>query len=137
MSRVLSDEVSSDVKEQLLEFDVLDALRDFIGSDPLKHYLCDFMENTAQNIQRIGIAIASDDDQDVRQLAHKLKGSSGNIGALKLAWQCVELEALSVQESSPEELVAQYQQLEQVYHDTQAALHSYVDALAITQETIV
>lgn len=133
MSHVVLGEVSSDIKDQVLELDVLDALRDFIGSDPLRHYLSGFVENTAHNIQRIGMTIAAEDGQQIRHLAHNLKGSSGNIGALKLAWQCVELEALSAKGTSHDALVAQYQQLECVFQDTQSAIESYINALATSQ----
>lgn len=133
MSHVILGEVSSDVKDQVLKLDVLDALRDFIGSDPLRHYLSGFVENTAHNIQRIGMAIAAEDGQQIRHLAHNLKGTSANIGALKLAWQCVELEALSAKGGSHESLIAHYQQLERVFQDTQMAIESYIIGLATSQ----
>jgi HPt (histidine-containing phosphotransfer) domain-containing protein len=136
MNSAFSDAVSSGYKEQVLKLETLDALRDFIGSEPLRHYLADFIENTAHNLQRMGTAIAAEDGSRVRHLAHKLKGSSGNIGALKLAWCCVELEAASAEGYSHAALILKYQHIEGVFQDTQTAIQSYIDRLASVQAGI-
>ncbi|HEY5604539.1 MAG TPA: Hpt domain-containing protein [Gammaproteobacteria bacterium] len=133
MKRVVFDTVDPDMKAQILKGDILEALRDFIGRDPLRRYLAEFIENTANNIQRIGFAIAADDGGRVRHLSHKLKGSSGNIGALKLAWNCVLLEASSAQGDSHDVVVSHYRQLEQVYAETRQAIQSYIDGLAASR----
>ncbi|WP_455208194.1 Hpt domain-containing protein [Kaarinaea lacus] len=137
MNRAVLDEVDPSVKAQVLKLEVLDALRDYIGSEPLAQYLSDFIDHTAINIQRIGIAIAAEDDVRARHLAHKLKGSSGNIGALKLAWYCVELESSSAAEDPREILVSQFQLLEQVFQDTRQSIQSYIDGLTISQTSMV
>lgn len=136
MRSIVLDEVSTNIKEQVLKLEALDALRDFIGSEPLQHYLADFIGNTAKNIQRIGTAIATRDDRGIRHLAHKLKGSSGNIGALKLAWHCMLLEAASADAHPHEELMSQYRQLECVYRNTQTAIQLYIDELAAARASI-
>ena len=137
MNRAVLDEVDPSVKAQVLKLEVLDALRDYIGSEPLAQYLSDFIGHTAINIQRIGIAIAAEDDVRARHLTHKLKGSSGNIGALKLAWYCVELEASSAAEDPREILVSQFQLLEQVFQDTRQSIQSYIDGLTISRTSMV
>ncbi|WP_455220455.1 Hpt domain-containing protein [Kaarinaea lacus] len=136
MSSAVFDETSAEVKDHLLRLDVLDALRDFIGSEPLQHYLSDFILNSAQYLWHISMAIAAEDDARIRHLAHKLKGSSGNIGALKLAWHCVELEAASADGHPQEELKLLHQQLERTNQDTQRAIQSYIDGLLNIQESI-
>ena len=137
MAAVVIDGVDPAEKEQVLKQDILDALSQFIGSDPFGRYLSDYIDNTSKNIQRIAMAIAADDDARVRHLAHKLKGSSGNIGALKLAWNCVELEALTVEEQSQEALKCQYQKLEQVFQVTRDAINAYIDEAKVSQTYIV
>jgi len=136
MSSAGFDDTSADVKDQLLKLDVLDALRDFIGSEPLQHYLSDFVLNSAQHLHHISMAIAVEDGAGIRQLAHKLKGTSGNIGALKLAWHCVELEAASADDCAQEMLKEKFQQLERTSQDTQKAIQTYIDSLLSVREYI-
>ena len=136
MAQAVIDGVDPADKEQVLKHDILEALSDFIGSDPLGRYLIDYIENTSNNMQRIAMAIASDDEDRIRHLAHKLKGSSGNIGALKLAWSCVELEALTVEDQSQEALKQQYQKLEHVFQVTRDAIKQYVEESKATQSYI-
>lgn len=137
MAQAVIDGVDPADKEQVLRQDILDALSDFIGSAPFGRYLSEYIDNTSKNIQSIGIAIASDDEERIRHLAHKLKGSSGNIGALKLAWNCVELEALTVEDQSQELLKRQYQKLEQVFQVTKVAINAYIDGSQVSQTYIV
>jgi HPt (histidine-containing phosphotransfer) domain-containing protein len=131
MKRAVSDAVNTDVNDQVLKLEILDALRDFIGSDPLAQYLSDFIGHTANNIQRIAIAVAAEDRGRVRHLTHKLKGSSGNIGAFKLARHCVKLESSCAEGDSHEALASQCRGLEQVSLETREALQTYIDALAV------
>ena len=137
MAQVVVDGVNPRDKDLVLKYEILDALSDFIGSDPFGRYLLDYVENTSKNLQRIGIAIASDDDERIRHLAHRLKGSSGNIGALKLAWNCVELEALTIDEPSQELLKRHFERLEAVFQVTRDAIQSYIDDSRVSQPYIV
>ena len=130
------DEAGQSDKEQILNHDVLDALSEFIGSDPFGNYLVEFVDNTVKNIERIGMAVASNDDERVRHLAHKLKGSSGNIGALKLAWNCVQLEATTVEENSQELMHQRYDELQSTFKDTRFAIESYIKKLSVSQSYI-
>jgi len=137
------DQISQHDKELVLNSDVLDALKDFIGTGSFCNYLSEFVENTVKNIERIGMAIAAQDESRVRHLAHKLKASSGNIGAFKLAWNCVKLEAATIREedesetvletqssevSSGVEVKSQFTELEHVFHDTRHALEAYIES---------
>ena len=130
------DEVGQSDKEQILNHDILDSLRDFIGSDPFGQYLSEYLDNTHKNIERIGIAVASRDDERIRHLAHKLKGSSGNIGALKLAWNCVQLEATTVEEKPEDMVCQQFDKLENVFQDTKIAIEDYIKSLSASQHNV-
>jgi HPt (histidine-containing phosphotransfer) domain-containing protein len=136
MSNAVFDDTSADDKDQLLKLDVLDALRDFIGSEPLQHYLSDFILHSTQHLHHISMAIAGENGTGIRHLAHKLKGTSGNIGALKLAWCCVELEAASANGCAQEILKDKYQQLEHASQETQRAIQAYIDGLLSVREYI-
>lgn len=132
----MGDECDSIDKEQLLQMDILDGLKTFIGSAPFAQYLLEYINNTARNLERMSFAIAARDEVRLRHLAHRLKGSSGNIGALKLAWQCVELEALTVEPHTQEQLAAQHEQLRAVYNATSSAIETYVAEISVTQHHV-
>jgi len=136
MSSAVYDETSAEAKDHLLRLDVLDALRDFIGSEPLQHYLSDFILHSTQHLHHISMEIAVENGAGIRNLAHKLKGTSGNIGALKLAWHCVDLEAASADECAQEMLKDKFQQLERACQDTQKAIQTYIDGLLSVSEHI-
>ena len=130
------DEVDQSDKEQILNHDILDSLNKFIGSDPFAQYLSEYLQNTMKNIERIGLAVASRDDVRIRHLAHKLKGSSGNIGALKLAWNCMQLEATTVEEKSEDVVCKQFNELESVFQDTKTAIESYIENLPVSHPNV-
>ncbi len=126
MTHVVIDEIDPTDKELVLKYEILDALQGYIGQDPLQQYLFEFLDSTSKKIQSISMAIAAEDESRIRHMAHKLKGSSGNIGALKLAWKCVELEALTVDNLSNADLKHQFQQLEQVFEATKTEIRAYI-----------
>ncbi|MGD8566551.1 MAG: Hpt domain-containing protein [Gammaproteobacteria bacterium] len=130
------DEVDDAHKEQLLNREILDALKNFIGSEPFGQYLSEYLNNTARNLERIELAIAAGDEPRTRHLAHRLKGSSGNIGALKLAWHCVLLEALTEEEHTGQQLKSQLAELSKVFETTREAIQSYIDDIAVTQHHV-
>ncbi|MGD8558055.1 MAG: Hpt domain-containing protein [Gammaproteobacteria bacterium] len=130
------DEVNDQDKQQLLNHDILDALKNYIGSDAFSDYLAEYINNTSRNLDRIEFAIAADDEPRVRHLAHRLKGSSGNIGALKLAWYCVLLEALTEEDHSSGQLKAQLNELAGVFQLTREAIESYIQEISVTQHHV-
>lgn len=130
------DEVDDGHNGQLLNRDVLDALKIFIGSEPFGQYLGEYNNNTARNLERIGLAIAAGDEERIRHLAHRLKGSSGNIGAMKLAWQCMQLEALTEDEHSKDQLRAELDELADVFQSTREAIESYIAEISVTRHHV-
>ena len=48
-------------ENKLLEFEILDSLKEFIGSEPFGQYLSEYINNTLTNIDRLGHAIAAED----------------------------------------------------------------------------
>ena len=51
-----------------------------------------FADTTPPLLEQLTNAVHASDDDAVRQLAHKLKGSCQNVGAVRMAALCRELE---------------------------------------------
>lgn len=120
----------------LLAYDILNSLSGFIGSSPFGQYLSGYLENTHNNIERLGHAIAAEDDERVRQLSHKLKGSAGNIGAMRLSGICERIQAIATHQESTEGMCNYYLQLEKIFDETRAALDDYINQLEISQANV-
>lgn len=80
----------------------------------MRSYLALFHETTEPLLARVGSAIEARDAGELRGLAHKLKGSSGSIGARELAELGSRLEARSSEGDWPE-IEGVYQQLRVSY----------------------
>ncbi|HEC13958.1 MAG TPA: Hpt domain-containing protein [Acidiferrobacteraceae bacterium] len=86
----------------ILDAAVLQGLRN-LGSDSfLIELIVLFAKDSEQLMGDIDSALSSQHWSKVRDLAHKLKGSAGNLGAKRLARRCEYLEG-----SSTKELTAQ------------------------------
>lgn len=79
-------------------------LRGLIGDDRDKigRYLQMFLDGARQTITEVAEAMARGDLAEVRRAAHKLKGSSGMVGAKRLATVAAELERAAAAGSVPD-----------------------------------
>lgn len=78
-----------------IDFSVLETIRSLRREgrpDPLQHILNLFAGHSKQLVGRIDDALARGDAAMVRETAHSLKSSSGNVGAMKLSSLCREME---------------------------------------------
>ena len=78
-----------------IDFSVLETIRSLRREgrpDPLQHILTLFAGHSKQLVGRIDDALARGDAVMVRETAHSLKSSSGNVGAVKLYSLCREME---------------------------------------------
>jgi HPt (histidine-containing phosphotransfer) domain-containing protein len=78
-----------------IDLSVLEAIRSFRREgrpDPLRHIVNLFAEHSRQLIGRMEDALAHGDGAAVRETAHSLKSSSGNVGAVNLSSLCKEME---------------------------------------------
>jgi len=74
--------------------DVADGLNRVAGDVQLyRNILCKFHDTQADSLKRIRDALASEDRQQAMELAHTLKGVSGNIGARHLQEEITSLES--------------------------------------------
>ncbi len=80
----------------LLDINYLNALTE--GDEAFKQELLSLFLNNAQDIlKRLGKAVQAENWDDVMRLAHQLKGSSGNSGALGVETYARELELVAYQ----------------------------------------
>jgi HPt (histidine-containing phosphotransfer) domain-containing protein len=61
--------------------------------DPLIEFIGMFFSDTPQVLHRLFQAVQAQDATAVKEAAHSLKGSSGNLGAEKLSLLCRDLES--------------------------------------------
>lgn len=118
---------------KLLEVEILDSLKEFIGSEPFGEYLSEYIGNTLRNIDRLGIAIALEDEDRVKQVSHNLKGSAGNIGATKLSKVCTRLQESAVDDQPMASIRGQFEDLKSTYQETKEALTAYIDTLEMSK----
>jgi PAS domain S-box-containing protein len=81
----------------LLDMAAIERIRDMQrrgATDLLARLRAMYFDSSARLVQSIEAALASADGEGLRQAAHTLKSSSGNLGAARLARACAELEAL-------------------------------------------
>lgn len=113
----------------LLEYEILNSLKEFIGSEPFGQYLSEYLHNTLTNIDRLGHAIAAEDEERVKQFSHKLKGSAGNIGALKLSSVCARMQTMALEDDQVGDLRSLFQEIQIAYQETREVLNVYIDQL--------
>jgi histidine phosphotransfer protein HptB len=95
-----------------------------MGDDEFLCELIDlYLSDAPLQVQALGDAVSSQDGMAVLAVAHKLKGSCGNVGADGLVALCQELEA-SGKASRLQELPDLFHQLAQEFEEVREALHS-------------
>jgi signal transduction histidine kinase/DNA-binding response OmpR family regulator/HPt (histidine-containing phosphotransfer) domain-containing protein len=65
------------------------------GSDFLQRLVCTYQQSSVQDLDKLRGAFAAGDAETVCRTAHRLKSSSGNVGAAGLMSLCQELETLA------------------------------------------
>ena len=100
---------------------VLQSLRQIAG-DRFHHILNDYLEDTAQLLQGIQVAILAGDSEAIRQSAHALRSSSANLGATALSQLCKELEAIG-RAGTTDGASALLEKIEQEYETVKVALY--------------
>jgi two-component system sensor histidine kinase/response regulator len=80
-----------------------------------------FLKRAPEDLALLQLAACEDRHDEVRRIAHKLKGSAGSLGAVQLAQLCEGLQ-YSSNELSGEPLRERVVSLEQAYQRVSAAL---------------
>jgi HPt (histidine-containing phosphotransfer) domain-containing protein len=79
-----------------LDSAVVETLRELGGPEMISELSQMFFEDTSSSLAALKEAAESGDAPTVRRVAHTLKGSSGNMGAKRMAALCAELEGVGV-----------------------------------------
>jgi HPt (histidine-containing phosphotransfer) domain-containing protein len=114
---------ASAISSEPLDINVIQSLRELQseGEDFLGVIIDMYLHSSAESIEQLKQAVATGDDEGVRQNAHSLKGSSANLGAIKFAALCLQLETLA-REKQPEQYEAALAAVESAYPQVAAAL---------------
>ncbi len=79
--------------EQAIDADTLQELRSLMG-DALNEVLLTYVEVMPTQIEELGRAISLNDADSVFNIAHKMKSSSGSVGATGIANKAEEIELI-------------------------------------------
>ncbi|BCL35598.1 PAS domain S-box protein [Nostoc sp. MS1] len=117
-----------DLKFATMDANVLQALRDMLGENQVAfaELINCYLTESPKLIGEIDIAIASNDAQALWKTAHKLKSSSGSVGAVFLTQLCKQLETRG-RSSNLSGCVELGSQLRQEYELVQIALHREIN----------
>ncbi len=108
--------------EPQLDNDILSTLRDVMGDDfPL--LLDTFVRDSRERLQSLGACVQAGDSDGLRRGAHSFKGSSSNIGAVRLAEACRVMEQMALT-GDPSPWAAQLQRIEHEFDDACRGLES-------------
>ncbi len=91
----VSQYTTEDEIEAPLDPEVLAGLRELGGAEMVAELAEMFYKDASSHLASLREAIEGDDSQLVHRSAHTLKGSSGNMGAKRMAALCAELESVS------------------------------------------
>ena len=116
-----------DNEERALDEHAFAELREMAG-DMLTEVLEVFLTDTQAQLQRLRESVACGDLGAVHKIAHSLKGTSANVGALTLSRCCTDLYAIPPGEL--EHVIGEHtQRIELAYREVAAALRSHLPAL--------
>ena len=103
----------------------LDELKELVGAESLSELLQLVMEETPAKLGELKAAIKGDDREEVRKIAHSLKGSCGNLGLEQMMAISKDLEKIS---EFPSIQVAEemFQKLEDLYQEILGTLKGYL-----------
>ena len=110
-----------------LDADVIMSLRDLGDNEMLSELARLFVNDTSSNLATLKAAIEKGDADSVKRVVHTLKGSSGNIGATRMAAICSKLEDVSALEdlsAAP----ALLERLEVEFERVRSALDTEIEA---------
>jgi HPt (histidine-containing phosphotransfer) domain-containing protein len=88
----VEDSTGGDGLDEPLDEVVLAGLRELGDADLLSELSTMFLADASSRLAALREAVKGGDAKSVEQIAHALKGSSGNMGAKRMAKICAELE---------------------------------------------
>lgn len=109
----------NEINNDLLDSEQVNNLKEIFSegfSDLIANYFKDFLTRE----QALSTAISAKNIEEATKLAHALKGSSLNVGAVKLADICSRIEMAGKQENL-QVIIQEYSQLKEIFNQTYQA----------------
>lgn len=115
-------------QSKLIDWDKKAVLSRLLNNETLLHKVCImFIEGTPSKINELKNAIAAKDFNQIGRLSHSLKGTSGDIGSIKLHKHFSELEVLADSgEDAFEDIKNKFSYIETSYVDLEVILKKYL-----------
>lgn len=113
------------MKEKIIDLATLDSIRKLQKPgrpDLLKELIQLFLDTTKEYIKVLRTSVANRDLGTVSHIAHSFKSSAANLGALKLAEYCYDLEKIGNGDSGPEQIEKVFQQIEIAHQEAMTEL---------------
>ncbi|MBU3071178.1 Hpt domain-containing protein [Aestuariicella sp. G3-2] len=105
-----------------IDKDIIVMLKEVMEED-FQELLDTFLNDSRERIPLLQEQLASGDSEGLRQSAHSLKGSSSNLGAIKLSELCFQIEQKAKQQQL-EDLAGILQQVESEFERVALALQT-------------
>ncbi|EDZ63257.1 multi-sensor hybrid histidine kinase [Sulfurimonas gotlandica GD1] len=120
------DKVENNSKKELLLWDEKNALNRLGGSEKLlKKVLLIFADDIQNSLKSLKEAIEKKDDSGIKLHSHSIKGSCGNVSAMKMEQMAREIE-LNESEFKEEELHEKFQELQKNASELLRVLDEYI-----------
>ena len=117
------------IHKELLDRETVRDLRGVFkadDSDALGSLIGDFLDASCQSIQSIEEATSESDWNEARQMAHRLKGMSSQLGARALREVAMELEE-ALRDEATSSTLDHITKLKRIYHQTIRAYDEIID----------
>ena len=106
--------------ENILNLKTIDDLKDIL-EDELNDLFIEFQSNTKQMIEKLRIEEKNNNIESIINIAHAVKGSSGNLGLNRIYEQTQELEK-SLRSGTEIDVALSINLIEKAYEETISAL---------------
>ncbi len=83
------------MSEEFLDSSVIESLQEIMGED-FSLLITTFVADSVRRLEQLKHFHASSSPDELRRVAHSLKGSAGNVGAFRLANYCSVVEEIAL-----------------------------------------
>ncbi len=113
-----------------VDYSILDELCSSTSEDPLgrlQKYVGLFSSSTQALIEKLDVALAKQDVNEIELVTHSLKSASGTIGATKLPSLCLKLEGMTEDKRIEEDTSILHEEIKAEYSRVVEALRKYAN----------
>src|ERR1700733_7509829 len=93
--------------DEIFDEDVVNSLKEVLGAG-IARIISVYLDETPNDLQAMRDALQNQDFKTIGRLAHSLKSSSGNLGALHMVQQSKDLEALINEDVNDEHAISEF-----------------------------